>query len=166
MFIAHLPAGYLLTRAIQNRFKVNWFFWVGLLASVLPDFDLLYFYLIDHRQTLHHEYITHLPLFWLAVWAAALIVAPLMKRQEYLVVTTIFFSNIFLHLLLDTVVGGVAWLYPFSQQSFELAVVPATHDFWVWSFVFHRSFLLELVIILVAAYMLFYHVRSRYGARV
>ncbi|MGF6256765.1 hypothetical protein [Ensifer sp. LBL] len=42
MFIAHLPAGYLLSRpfARRNPSQARAIFGVGLLCSVLPDFDL------------------------------------------------------------------------------------------------------------------------------
>lgn len=154
MFIAHLPAGYLLSRCLQRSLKTSKYLAVGLVASVLPDVDMLYFYLVDNRQTLHHEYWTHLPIFWLSVWIVLSIIAVLAKRREWLIVSTIFFANIFLHLILDTFVGGIAWLYPWSHESFELVTVPATHRFWVWSFVFHWSFVAELLLLTVAVLMM------------
>tara|TARA_R110000868_G_scaffold10226_12_gene50135 strand:+ start:655 stop:852 length:198 start_codon:yes stop_codon:yes gene_type:complete len=65
MFIAHLPAGYLLTSAIQTRARNQSLSLLatGLVASVLPDADLLWFYLFDNRQHVHHAYITHTPAF-------------------------------------------------------------------------------------------------------
>jgi len=153
MFIAHLPAGYLLTRGIQHRMHEVKYLWIGLAASVLPDVDLLYFYLIDHRQTMHHEYWTHLPIFWLVLWAVLAIGNLSFKNHAVTTISLIFFSNIFLHLILDTFVGGIAWLYPLSSQSFSLVIVPATHMFWVLSFVTHWSFLVELAIVAAAIVM-------------
>lgn len=150
MFIAHIPAGYLLTRWIQQRFHTAKYLWLGLFASVFPDLDLLYFYLLDNRQTLHHHYWTHLPLFWLSLWLVFTIVAIAFKRRTILILSTIFFANIILHFVLDTFVGGINWLYPFVDKDVFLFVVPATRDFWVWSFVFHWTFLAEIVIILWA----------------
>jgi inner membrane protein len=65
MLIAHLPAGYILGTFARNR-------WPGrsgvmaaaMLGSVFPDIDMLYFHFVDGRQTHHHAYITHWPLFW------------------------------------------------------------------------------------------------------
>ena len=70
MFIAHLPAGYLLTRFVVVKrgmahipsFQYRTFMALGLIGSLLPDVDMLYFYLIDNRQHLHHGYWTHIPL--------------------------------------------------------------------------------------------------------
>ena len=53
MFIAHLPAGYLLTSAMQARMgdRSRGVLAVGLAASVLPDIDLLWFYPAEGRRT-------------------------------------------------------------------------------------------------------------------
>lgn len=154
MFLAHLPAGYLLTKGIQRRMHETRHLWIGVVASVLPDIDLLYFYFIDHRQTLHHEYWTHLPIFWLTLWVAITIGNRYFKNRIVSIVLLIFFSNVFLHLILDTFVGGISWLYPWSSKSFFLVTVPAAHTFWAFSFLTHWSFLVELAIIVWAAAVL------------
>lgn len=154
MFLAHLPAGYLLTKQIQRRMHEMKYLWIGVVASVLPDIDLLYFYFIDHRQTLHHEYWTHLPIFWLTLWVAITIGNRYFKNRIVSIVLLIFFSNVFLHLILDTFVGGISWLYPWSSKSFFLVTVPAAHTFWAFSFLTHWSFLVELAIIVWAAAVL------------
>jgi inner membrane protein len=144
MFIAHLPAGYLLTLKLQAWFKTKKYLWLGLVASVLPDIDIFYFLLFDGRRTFHHLYLTHLPFYW-AVLALAVYLALLLTKQKKLIpAATVFFANIFLHLILDTIVGGILWLYPFSNLSYHLITVPAKYSFWVYSFVFHWTFLLEL----------------------
>ncbi len=150
MFLAHLPAGYLLTKGIQDRIRQTKYFWIGLVASVLPDIDLFYFYFIDHRQTPHHEYWTHLPIFWITLWVTVTIGNLYYKSRIVSTIALIFFSNIFLHLILDTFAGGISWLYPWSSQSISLVTVPATHAFWVFSFITHWSFLAELAIIVWA----------------
>ena len=55
MFVAHIPAGYLLTRYLsRGHADRKALILTGLVASVLPDTDLLWFYLVDNRQTAHH----------------------------------------------------------------------------------------------------------------
>ena len=55
MFIGHLPAGYLLGRALRRRLGLSaWFGW-ELVGSVFPDIDLLWFYTLGHHKTLHHK---------------------------------------------------------------------------------------------------------------
>lgn len=158
MFIAHLPAGYILTRWLQKKFNTKHLLWIGLIASVFPDIDLLYFYLIDQQQTLHHHYWTHLPLFWFALWSTAMIGTLLFKHRTAAVFSTIVFANVMLHLVLDSFVGGINWLYPFIDHDVFLFTVPATHTFWVWSFVFHWTFLFEIALIIAATSIL---IRSR-----
>ena len=131
------------------------YLWIGLVASVLPDIDLFYFYFIDHRQTLHHEYWTHLPIFWITLWATITIGNLYFKNRVVTAISLIFFSNVLLHLVLDTFVGGIAWLYPWNAQSVFLVTVPATYAFWVLSFVTHWSFLVELAIIAWATAVFF-----------
>ncbi|MBI5654037.1 metal-dependent hydrolase [Candidatus Uhrbacteria bacterium] len=154
MFIAHLPAGYLLTRWLQQRLKTTEYLWIGLAASILPDSDLVYFYFIDNRQTLHHEYWIHLPIFWLTVWIAVLVVNLLAKSRKLSIVSTIFLANIFLHLILDTFAAGILWLYPLWDKSFVLIDVPARYSSWVENFIFHWSFLVEILIFIWASAVL------------
>jgi len=155
MFIAHLPAGYLLTTSLQRRFKTGKLLWLGLLASVLPDLDLLYFFLIDGRRTLHHDYWIHRPFFWLILLGAAWLASFLVKKDWFKPALIIFFANIFLHLVLDTFVAGISWLYPLTTQSFNLVEVPARYGFWVWNFVFHWSFAVEMFLVGWAAARLY-----------
>jgi inner membrane protein len=143
MLIAHLPASYLWSRILRRRLGKR-LVPLGLLASVLPDIDLLYFYFVDGRAHPHHTYWTHQPVAWalLASLAAVLVLWERRLRDAML----IFFSNILLHLALDTVAGGICWLYPLSHQAVQLVRVPAAHGHWLVSFLHHWSFFLELAI--------------------
>jgi len=154
--IAHLPAGWLLTRRLAPRLardagEARRHMALGLAASVLPDVDLLYFYLIDGRNTVHHDYWTHIPAFWpaLAMLTAAvlLLARARVPWRDFAVVL----AGVLLHLLLDTVAGGIAWLYPWDATRIVLVEVPARYDWWVWSFVLHWSFLPEVAIAAWAA---------------
>lgn len=152
MFIAHVPAGYLLTRAIQraaNRPSER-LMAVGLVASVIPDADLLYFYLVDHRQVHHHAYFTHLPYVWLAACWLALAGAVIMKKKSWLLGILIVLTNGLLHMVLDTMVGGIYWLMPFNDTFWYLADVPARYGWWPANFILHWTFALELLIVLAA----------------
>ncbi len=141
MFIAHIPAGYLLTRDLKRRFKTDKYLWIGLIASALP--------VIDRSQN-HHTIFTHLPIFWLTLWVITLFVYLFWRNRTLLIVSTIFFANIFLHLILDTFAAGIQWLYPWSHNIFVLVHVPSVYPFWVENFVFHWSFLVEIGIMIWA----------------
>lgn len=139
MFVAHLPAGYLIGKAAQARDENGHrrLLFAALLGSVLPDFDLLYFYLIDGQSTLHHNYFTHLPFFWLCV-------SPFLLPSR---TGRVFLVSIALHLLLDTWAGGIAWKWPFSKELLVCVTVPAAYDWWVWNFALHWSFLPEIALV-------------------
>ena len=140
MFIGHLPAGYILTKKLQTKFKTKQFLWTGLVGSILPDLDLFYFYLIDNRQHLHHGYWIHTPFYWLIIAFITYLLILLFKREKYKTLAIFFFANIFLHIFLDTIVGKIDWLYPFSNKSIVFFEVPAVYDFWVKNFIFHWTF--------------------------
>lgn len=125
-----------------------------MIASILPDIDILYFYLIDNRQSLHHGYWIHIPFYWLIIGIIAFMTIYLLKKKDYYIAATIFFANIFLHLTMDTIVGKIQWLYPFTDQSYFLFNVPAVYDFWVYNFIFHWTFLFEVIVIVLAGYII------------
>ena len=153
MFVAHLPAGYLLTKGLQyvSGVRSRAYLPAGLVASVLPDIDLLYFYLVDDRKTSHHHYVTHLPMFWLTLALAAwgLLWATGKSRHAFLIGVVL--ANVMLHLALDSVAASVSWLYPFSPLDVNLVHVPARYNWWVWNFILHWTFFFEIALILAAA---------------
>lgn len=159
MFIAHLPAGYLATRSILDRQPVpvplrRRLLALGMMASVLPDLDLLWFYLVSDRRQVHHAYLPHLPLAWIPVFAAAALVLWMRRASRpawlgMLVVAV----NILLHQVLDTTAGGIRWLWPFSDAEFVLSHVEARYDPWYLNFILHWTFALEVAIVATALWV-------------
>lgn len=158
MFIGHIPAGYLATswlldreslRAGTRRRLLAW----GLFASVMPDLDLLWFYLVDERRQVHHAYLPHLPPAWVPVLAvvALALLATRAGRTAWLALAA-GALNVALHLVLDTMAGGIRWLWPFSHAELALSHVPARYDPWVLNFVLHWTFALEVLLVAAAAW--------------
>ena len=154
MFIGHLPAGYLCTRALIRHSAApaqrGHLLRAGLVCSVLPDLDMLYFYLVDEQQHLHHAYWTHLPFFWLCLFGLAVLLAGAGGARRLLPLLLVGAANIMLHLILDTLVGGVRWLSPLSDAWLTLVEVPARYEPWVLNFILHWTFGLELLVCLGA----------------
>jgi inner membrane protein len=163
MFIAHLPSGYIagcfLTEQCLPQHK-RAILWSVMIGSVLPDLDMFYFYLVDNGRHLHHTYWTHLPVFWVAMLFATMALAAILRSRFLAIIAGSFIGGVFLHLLLDTPFAGIAWLYPLSNHNFHFVTVPATRAWWVWSFVFHWTFLCEIAICAWAA-VLYFGRRSR-----
>ncbi len=154
MFLGHLPAGYVLTKTLQKKFKTAKYLLIGLIASILPDADLFYFYLVDEKQHLHHSYWIHTPFYWVVI---ATITFPLLwffKKKDLMVGVAIFFSNVFLHLFLDTIVGKIEWLFPLTEKAYYIFEVPDIYNFWVYNFIFHWTFLFEIAVMVWATYIL------------
>lgn len=140
MLTAHLPSGYVLWRSLP---RVKWGMPAALAGAVFPDLDMLWFHFVDDRAFHHHYYWVHVPLFWLAV---AAVVLPLVWRTVWRGAALVFLAAVFLHLLLDTIAGGILWGAPVSDHLFALVEVPPTQGTWVWSFVLHWTFLLEVAV--------------------
>ena len=146
MFVAHLPAAYLLGRALPAARASRTAARAVLVGGLFPDVDLLWAYGVKHGTVHHHALPTHLPAVWLVVGAAALAVA---GRHRPLVGA--FLWGVALHLLLDSFVGDVKWAWPWSDAYFHVVTVPAQYRPWILSFVLHWTFLVELAICAAAA---------------
>ena len=167
MFIGHLPAGYLATRALirTSRFSRTsnrrWLWVVGLVGSVLPDIDLFWFYLVDGRMHHHHSYWTHLPAFWFLLLSICWL---LLRGRVWREMLVVFGVGVFLHLVLDTMAGRIAWLCPFDCNGVGLIEVPSLYQPWWLNFFLHWTFAVE-ILVMVLAVVAFRHDRAvmRYG---
>lgn len=162
MFIAHLPASYCLTTLLLNRRDPvknpnPWpWLWIGMVAGICPDLDMLYFYLIDNCQHPHHSYPTHIPIYWLAAGICIIAWGRLVRNQTVVWGTVIVVSNILLHLILDSVASRIKWLYPFSEKGMGIFHIPSQYGWWVWNYIFHWTFAMEVSIVVAAVYLLYY----------
>jgi LexA-binding, inner membrane-associated putative hydrolase len=152
MFVAHLPAGYILSKYFASKCSVSegskkLLLYCGVVGSILPDFDLLYFYLVDDRQHTHHSYWTHIPIFWFSALFLSICCMTIFKSSRVLRNILILLLNIVLHLTLDTVAGGIRWLYPFTDNDYVLFEVQAKYGWWVLNFILHWTFVLEVSIV-------------------
>ena len=153
MIAAHLPAGYLQYRAMGRRGKAA--LSAALAGSMAPDLDMIWFHLVDHGTIHHHRYWPHIPAVWLGLLAlAALIwrVHPAPWVRWFMV----FASACLVHMVLDTLAGGIMWLWPLDQHLYVWVTVPATRSHWVLSFLLHWTFLVELAIFAVAGWLLLF----------
>jgi len=148
MLTAHIPSGYCLARLVSR--PVPLLMPAALVGAVFPDFDLLFFYFVDNRAIHHHRYWVHVPAFWAVVAALA---TPVLTRLGYGRTGAVSFGAIVTHLVLDSLNGGIMWLYPFDETLYRLITVPVAHSHWVLSYALHWSFALELAIWAVAGAM-------------
>lgn len=146
MFIAHLPAGYVMARGLLRcGGAVRGVMPACLVGALLPDMDLFWCYLVDKGQFHHHGYVTHWPVLWVGLLLGAAFWYVLRKSSAAVVVLALSGSAL-LHVLLDGVVGDVQLFAPWSREYYALATVPAVYRPWWLNFFLHWSMLLELLI--------------------
>lgn len=162
MLIAHAPAGYLITRLLaRSVFKntvrherTDGFYqrlmFAGILGSILPDFDLIYYSFFDSSKTAHHGYITHMPVFWLSIWCLCMLIGKIIHDRRTYALGTTLCMNAVVHLVLDTLTGVICWLYPFSIEGVNIFKVANIHIWWVQNYLYHWTFLIEIAITLAA----------------
>lgn len=151
MLIAHLPSGYLLAHWIEQRCPAyishKAIMWATLSGSIFPDLDLFYFFFIDQQHQHHHIYFMHWPIIWGSLAFMTWLMGRFIKRKWIFLAQCFFFAGV-LHVILDSLVGDIWWLMPWIDQSYALATVPKISEYWWISFIFHWSFLVELLICL------------------
>jgi membrane-bound metal-dependent hydrolase YbcI (DUF457 family) len=158
MFIAHMPAAYLLGKVIAQRWPqaMQPAAWCALLlGSIAPDFDLLYFYLLSDRSINHHVYPPHVPIVWLltaVLGFLALRAAPQRWRAVCTTPWVMLCTGWWLHLALDTVAGGIWWLWPWVTTPYVLMVVPRRFDNAWLNLLSHPMMAIEVLIVATAAW--------------
>jgi len=119
MYLAHLPSGYLLGKFLQNKLKVDKYLPYSLIGSIAPDFDLIYAEIVNYPYD--HRYLpTHTLFAWLAGLLLFLMLRKLLSLKLDIKVLIFFFSGVLTHLILDTIVGEIMWLYPFNRTFFGI----------------------------------------------
>jgi LexA-binding, inner membrane-associated putative hydrolase len=152
MLVAHIPAGYLIAKLIQKtgHFVAKGTFVATLIGAVIPDIDMIWFWIVDNRQHHHHGYFSHWPSFWLIVFLVGLAISFLISKQTWIVAIIMFFVGTMSHMVLDSVAAPIMWLAPLSYQWFELSHVPASAHGATYALLTHWTFGLELAICLCA----------------
>ena len=141
MLTAHLPSGFILAR--MTRHRARYLMPAAVIGAVLPDLDMLWFHLVDQGAIHHHRYWPHIPLIWLGI---AVVSLPVLRYFGWVAPGLMFFAAILLHLMLDTIAGGILWGYPINDTLFSLTIVPANYSHWITSFILHWTFLPEIAV--------------------
>lgn len=139
MFLAHAPISYLANESIQKK-KISelknsqqiFIAVLSLIFGILPDFDFLILMMFDRPSYTHHDFFTHTPLYWVAIWLLLFLLSKLIyphlnrKTKQFL---TEDFLNIILnafliaglsHYLADLLVGNIMLFYPISNRPLTL----------------------------------------------
>ena len=153
MFIAHLPAGYILGRTLTNKIQSKYVMSAALIGSVFPDIDMFWFYLVDNRQTHHHDYYTHWPVLYILALFVSVVVLFAHKRAGQALVA--FSLGALLHMILDSFTARMHWLRPFSDAYYVPIKTESIYSHWILNFVLHPWFLVEIAICVVAITLIY-----------
>ena len=130
MIFAHLPTGYVFSflnekfivpKKIEKKYRKKMIY-LTMLGSVFPDLDTMPF-LADQGLAMHRKFITHTPFLYVVIGVAVYGWSLTMRKGEkkkWQWGLFAFLSGVFSHLLADSVLVGVRWLYPFSDNYFAL----------------------------------------------
>lgn len=151
MIIAHAPSGYILATLLMRRMAsapvtAKAMVFAGIIGALAPDFDMVYFHLIDNQQTHHHKYISHWPIIWLTLATVSALWFSYARHSKVAALSLVFCVGGVLHLILDSFVGDIWWLAPFIDKPYAVFTVPAMFQPWWLSFILHWSFAVELAI--------------------
>ena len=163
MIIAHAPSGYIMATSLMRliaraRVTAKAVVAAGIVGAIAPDFDMIYFHLIDNRQTHHHKYLSHWPIIWLTLAAASALWLGYAKQSKAAALSLVVCLGGVLHVVLDSFVGDIWWFAPFVDRPYAMFTVPARFNPWWLNFILHWSFAVELAICTWA--LLIYRVRS------
>jgi len=153
MITGHLPAGYIAATGLSRSWPANALFAGVILGAVLPDIDMLWFYLVDDRGHHHHSYLTHRP----ALWALILTLGYIAKKHLLLIGLGL---GGLLHVAFDTTLGEIAWAWPLSDHAAPFITVQPTHSHFLLSFMAHWTFALEILLWVFAA-VLTWRIKTR-----
>jgi len=128
---SHVATGYLLANACMA-----WGYlppdpsgtttWIGILASVAPDFDILAIRKIhDHRV----NSLLHYPLTWIVASVLSLFSARIIGIAWLVPYILLVLASVLIHFLMDTlgVNAGICWLAPFRIKEFSFFRIKYHH---------------------------------------
>ncbi|MBU1119155.1 metal-dependent hydrolase [Patescibacteria group bacterium] len=160
MILAHGPGSFITTYLTRgwwgkklSQKKKYVFYLIGGLIGVAVDLDFLYTQFLSAKLS-HHDYITHTPLFFLILFLLMTLIGYATKKEEISAFAKVFLVSTFTHLVLDSVNGGIMWLYPLSKQLIGIPSIPfITDSFFTRDALFIRISI-EIVIIWFAFVLL------------
>ncbi len=154
MILGHMPGGFLVSWLVLRKHRNQpWYLpalLAGLFASISPDLDLFYHHFIDDRQHGHHSYWTHIPIYWIAIYALLYWPVHRWGSQALQVTLNVMFLALMSHMVLDSITSGIKWLYPFETQyigMWRYWLVPTRYDWWVLNYLLHWTIIFEFSLI-------------------
>lgn len=126
----HIAAGYLTAKIITSIYgsdltqeQQHIIHAIGAFTGFAPDLDMFYAFsrvgrfIQPMHKVNHRKFFTHTPLFWIIIGLIVKLFIPGTFGTVVALVTTL---GAFSHLLFDSILYGIMWLYPFSKNNYSL----------------------------------------------
>lgn len=158
MLIGHLPIGYFVTRSLIKKLNLptkKLWLGIGLIAAVLPDFDLAYTIFFKQSMGSHRYYYTNFPVIYLLLLLIFILFYLFNNKKWLKIGIIIVFTNIFVHFLVDTVFVGIKWFWPFYDQLIGIYNVALTRGIIVENYFNHWYWYLEIILWVVTIISIF-----------
>ena len=158
MYFTHSLAGAVTTKLVLDRNEgifskverdILWF--VGVTASVFPDFDLI-IYFLNPNATSHRQWITHSVVLYGIASLVLLFFGFFSKRKErfgrqfHMSMALVFIFGVLTHLVLDYFMGGIALFLPFNSYVYGYPIECNQDDNWITSYVYSWYMLVEGIV--------------------
>lgn len=150
MLFAHGPVGFLSVTPLKKFWKKlkkreRYFLMaLGGVAAMSPDIDLFYFYLVSAEHS-HRQYVTHTPIFWVALGLLIYLLGKLLKKRMVGWSGVVVGVGGLSHIVMDSITGRAAWLYPFTRELFGISSVTWLPEWFISNLLF-VNFLLEGIV--------------------
>ncbi|MBU1132965.1 metal-dependent hydrolase [Patescibacteria group bacterium] len=147
MYFTHSLAGAVTTKLVLDKNEgifsklekdILWF--VGITASVFPDFDLI-IYFLNPNATSHRQWITHSVVLYAFASLILLSFGFFYKKKEkfgrqfYMSMALVFILGVVTHLILDYLVGGVTIFLPFNRFVYGYPIETHHGGNWITDYV-------------------------------
>lgn len=161
MIFAHAPLGYLTAYATRrwwqgstlSRRQQRWLYTIAGLGGIFPDIDLLYFYFVNatvnHRQFWTHAALPYLPVLCLGV----IVMRSRSVKLRWLgIICSVFSLGVYSHLLADSLVGRLIWLYPLATSLYGLSSWERYAHSVFFSYSLTTNYSAEAIVFILAGY--------------
>lgn len=169
MIFAHGPAGFLtafITRKFWNqepkfsKQSESWLYVIAFIGGIAPDIDLFYFYFYS-AEISHRQFFTHSLLLWVIIFLIIFLAGYFLKSRFIKTGAFLFFIGNLSHLICDSLYGGFALLWPYTNKMFGLQNIPfISNDFYGENILFINYFI-EAVIITVFFFIVLNWIKNK-----
>lgn len=162
MIFAHGPGSFVTTHLTRKWWAKNIseectkkLYWLGAILGVSVDLDMAYNWFVDSRGS-HRDYITHTPFLHILITVLLAIVAFFSQNKKAIAVSKVYFIATITHLVLDSFIGGVMWLFPLSREFFGLMLFDNIAFSFFGQNALYINFIAEGLLFVLAAVILLY----------